>query len=103
MLQVPPAQQAIAAATDQHPSSRTPYQRVHDRARLAQGLQALPTAAPLDVPEPDCLVQAATGHEPPIGTPDHGEHGVGVPCERLAHTLAFYAPQLDGAIPTRAG
>src|SRR6516162_9029202 len=44
VLQVPPAQHAIAAPTDQYRSSRAPGQCVHDLARLVQAIEALPTA-----------------------------------------------------------
>ena len=60
-------------------------------------------AAPIDIPEPDCLVKAATGQDASIRTPGHRPHPVGMPRKRLAHTSAGHFPELDGAIPTPAG
>src|SRR5207245_11047995 len=42
-IDVPPAQHATAAATDQHRAGRTPYERIYDLSQLANCVQALST------------------------------------------------------------
>src|SRR2546425_829446 len=81
--QVPPAQQAIAAATDQHRSTRTPSQRVHPRARLAPGMQALSTARIPDEELSTASVPATTGEPRTIRTPGHTRHPATMPLELL--------------------
>src|SRR6266849_4003947 len=70
-LQVPPAQHAIAATTQQQRSARIPGQRMHDRVWLAQVVQAFP-ATRLPAEElPPATAPAATGQPRAIRTPVH--------------------------------
>ena len=102
-LHIPYPHGAIITATQQAAVVRREGHTVHCGSMPKQRRSI---AAPLDVPEPNCLVKATTGQEPPIWTPRHCEHKVGVPCERLTYAQAAlppHVPQLDGPIETRAG
>src|SRR5258708_3062264 len=68
-LHIPPAHAPIAAATEQHRCGRTPGERIHDRARLAQGLPAFPARHLPDEDLPTASVSATTGQPRPIGPP----------------------------------
>src|SRR5438270_8171122 len=82
-LRVPPAEHAIAAATDQQRSGQTPGQRVHDRARLAPCVQALPTLHIPDDELPAVSASATTGQSRAIRTPRHTHNHATMPLELL--------------------
>src|SRR5205085_9177202 len=83
-LHVPPAHAPIAATTEQHRGVRTPGQRVHDRARLPPGLQALPTGHLPDEDLPTASsAPTATGQPRAIGTPGHAHDPATTPLESL--------------------
>src|SRR5260221_8746595 len=103
LLQVPPAQHAIAAATKQHHAGRAPGQRIHDRARLAQGVQALPT---LHIPDEELLTitaSATTGQPRPIGTPGHAHDHATMPLQRSSKPAVGGVPQEDATIIAATG
>ena len=66
-------------------------------------VQPCPIAAPIDIPEPDCLVKATTGQQAPIRAPGHRPHPLCMPSQRLAQAEAFHVPQPHGSIPAPAG
>src|SRR5260221_4104016 len=103
LLQVPPPQHAIAAATQQHHAGRAPGQRVHDCARLAQGVQALPT---LPIPDEELLTitaSATTGQPRPIGTPGHAHDHATMPLQRSSKPPVGSLPQEDATIIAATG
>src|SRR5260370_3559595 len=55
------------------------------------------------IPQPYCVLKAATGQRVSIRTPGHAMHPLGMPHQRLDTASAFEFPQLDAAIPARAG
>src|SRR5260221_7532187 len=82
-LRCPQAHAPIAAATDQLRSGRTPGQRVHDRVRLAPGLQVLPTLHIPDEELPAASASATTGQSCAIGAPGHAHDDTTMPLELL--------------------
>src|SRR5258708_17910707 len=65
-------------------------------------MQDRPRSALLDIPEPDRLINAATGQGTSIWAPDHAMHPVRMPRERLQTVSTGHVPQLDRAIKARA-
>src|SRR5260221_12128647 len=84
-LHIPPAHAPIAAATEQHRCGRTPGERIHDRARLAQGLPAFPARHLPDEDLPTASVSATTGQPRTIGTPGHAHDHAPMPLQRSSH------------------
>src|SRR5258708_33118868 len=93
-LQIPPAEHAIAAATDQLRSSRTPGQREYDRVWLAQGVQAFPATRLPDEEFPPATAPAATGQPRAIRTPGHPR--------RHAPALLRFRAERPAAAPRQA-
>src|SRR2546426_3856292 len=102
-VHVPPAQHAIAAATDQQHFRWTPGERVHDRARLAPSVQALPTVRVPDEELPTTSAPATTGQPRPIGTPGHAHDHATMPLQRSSHCAVRGIPQEDAAIIATTG
>src|SRR5260221_2181130 len=73
--QVPPAQSAITASTEQPIPDRMPGDSIEHTRQPLQGGQALPTVG---VPHEELPALSATttgGQPPPVGTPDHAPDG----------------------------
>src|SRR2546429_2147002 len=74
-LQVPPAQPAITASTEQQIPDRMPGDGIEHTRQPLQGGQALPTVG---IPHEELPALSATttgGQPPPVGTPDHAPDG----------------------------
>src|SRR5262249_5016375 len=91
-VQVPPAQPTIAVPTDQHRSAPAPGQRVHDLARLAPGVQVLPTARIPDEQVSTAHAPTTTGQPRPIQTPGHA-------CHNATMLLQFREQRAVGGLP----
>src|SRR5713226_5439095 len=74
-LDVPPAEHAVAATTDQHHAGRTPRERIHDLAQFAQRVQELsPVGSAAGTPDEElstASTSATTGQVRSIWTPRH--------------------------------
>src|SRR3989449_3570136 len=77
-LQVPPAQSAITASTDEQIPDRMPGDCIEHTRQPLQGGQALPTVGIPHEEFPALSLPLATttgGQPPPVGTPDHAPDG----------------------------
>ena len=72
---IPHAQGPIFTATKQAVAIKE-RNAMHNRS---MPMQRRSIASLFDVPEPDCIVKATTGHSAPIGTPGHAIHPVRMP------------------------
>src|SRR2546425_12881373 len=100
---VPPAPHPIAAAAAQQHFRWPPGERVHDRARLAPSVQALPTVRVPDEELPTPSAPATTGQPRPIGTPGHAHDHATMPLQRSSHCAVRGIPQEDAAIIATTG
>ena len=103
VLQVPPAQHAIAAATQQLRSARTPGQRLHDRVWLAQGVQALPAARLPDKKLSPATAPTPTGQPRAIRTPRHARRPAPMLWQFREQRASGGLPQAHTAIISAAG
>src|SRR5258708_34556510 len=82
-LDVPPAEHAVAATTDQHRAGRTPGERIHDLAQFAQRVQEFSTVgSAAGTPAEDlstASTSATTGQARPIRPPVHAHDHATVP------------------------
>src|SRR5438132_10218992 len=102
-LQIPPAQPAITAPTDQQIPTGNPAQR-RDHPRMPfKDMHTLPTVR-IPHEEFSALSPAATrGQPPPIGAPGHTHHGSLMSRQLLLLRAIGRIPRRDGAIITPAG
>src|SRR6266851_2468630 len=97
-VNIPPAQPAITASTEQPCPTRVPGQRIHASARLVQGVQARSRGR---IPEEDFpLAQAPTpaGQPRPIGAPCHAHHGRVMPPQPYEQSPIGGVPHIPLAI-----
>src|SRR6266851_2208807 len=112
-LQVPPAQPAITASTEQPTPDRMPGDCIEHTRQPLQGGQALPTVSIPHEEFPALSLPLATttgGQSPPVGTPDHAPDGPVMSREPqelralgdLPHRDVAIFPTADQARPVRA-
>src|SRR5258708_20063114 len=84
-LDVPPAEHAVAATTDQHRAGRTPGERIHDLAQFAQRVQEFSTvgsaAGTPDEELSTASTSATTGQARPIRAPGHAHDHATMPLQ----------------------
>src|SRR5438105_12487158 len=102
-LQVPPAQPAITAATQQLCSGQTPGQRVHEGVWFAQAIEAFPTAHIPDEEFPLATAPAPTGQPRAIGAPCHAQDHATMPLQRSSKSAVGSPPQAHAAIIAATG
>jgi hypothetical protein len=102
-LQIPPAQPAVTASTDQQIPTGNPAQR-RDHPRMPfKGMHWLSTVR-IPHEEFSALSPAATrGQPPPIGAPGHTHHDSLMSHQLLLQRASGRLSQRDGAVITPAG
>src|SRR2546423_9863158 len=101
--QVPPAQLAIAAATQQLRSARTPGQRLHERVWLAQRVQTLPATRLPDEKLSPATATPPTGQPRAIRTPAYTRHPATMPLQLCKHRAIGGLPKAPAVIIATTG
>src|SRR5256885_4623888 len=101
-LDIPPAEHAVTAPTDQHRAGRTPHQRIHDLAQLTQSVEGFCTVgSAAGIPDEElstASTSATTGQARPIRAPGHAHDHATMPLQAGLLRAGGGLPQDDAAI-----
>src|SRR5260370_34795924 len=98
LAQVPPADKAIAATTDEPRASRAPGQRIDHLARLVPAGEARRRLRIPDEEFPIAPASTATAQPRPIGAPCNAHNGPLMSCQPLEQPATLDVPHLEVTI-----